>query len=328
MHHRRASHAGAPPRCLPRCPANRHGCRGPPEQPVTTGPYLRGGPRRPPKSHRRRSSGLERTRPEWCQGRWQTHNVIMPRAPLIVAVSSVAALLVWAAHLALDPGPFATAPAGVLAVSLAIGSIMLGSALMISRAGWARPAAVAAALAGLSLAAVTPLDAGTVIGLVLSGAALAGSLGPWLAGWLRRLPSAEAPPRNAALALAGTSLLPAAAAVVRFDGLAAFDWVLITAATAAALGLLRGRSIGLWLARLAVPAAGIGAGFAGLPAGLILTAAAIAVTAPAWQPEVRLSVLPVLPSTGNAAIPPELVDPDLLEAAGFDDRGRGGRLQS
>ncbi|MBU1492594.1 MAG: hypothetical protein KJ956_01310, partial [Actinobacteria bacterium] len=125
-----------------------------------------------------------------------------------------------------------------------------------------------------------------------------------------------------ALALAAAALLPALVAAVRFDGMGPADWVLAGVAAGAALGLLRASGIGLWLARLGVPVAGAAAGITGgLPAGPILAMAAVAAAIPAWRSEVSLSIRPILPSTGNVAIPPELVDPGLLGAAGFDDRG-------
>lgn len=247
----------------------------------------------------------------------------MPRSPVIIAAASVGSALWWGVHLALDPDPVASGPAAVLAVSLAVGAVVVGIALLISRSRWARPMVIGLSAAGLGLAAVSPLDAGTIGGTVLSGIALAGSIGPWLAVWLRRLPAAEAPPAAAALALAATALLPALVAAVHYDGLAPADWVLAGVAALTALGLLRALPAGLWMARLGVPGAGIAAGIAGgLLVGPFLAAAAVAAAVPAWRPEVGLSIRPILPSTGNLTIPPELVDPGLLEAAGFDDRGR------
>lgn len=247
----------------------------------------------------------------------------MPRTPSMIAAVSVAAPLVWAAHLALDPAPLAAAPAAVIAISLSVTAVVLGAALLIARARWAGAMAVATAAACLGLALVTPLDAGAVTGVALSGAALAGSLGPGLSAWLRRLPSAEAPPRPAALAVAAAALLPGLVAIIRFDGFGAFDWVLCATAAVATLALLRAWPGGYWVARIAVPAAGLTAGLsAGLPEGLIIGVAAAAASAPAWHPAVRLSLRPILPSTGNVAIPPELADPAVLAAAGFDDRGR------
>ncbi len=247
----------------------------------------------------------------------------MPRPPLIVAAASVAAAFWWSVHLALDPAPIATAPAVVLALSSSIGAVVLTIGLLISRARWAKPTAIALAAAGLAVAMAAPIDAGTVVGAMLSGVALAGALGPWLTTWLRRLPSAEAPPRSAALAVASAGLLPALVAVVRFRGMGAADAALAGVAALTALGLLRASTIALWLARLVVPATGIAAGIAaGLPTGPILTAAGAAAAWPAWRSEVGLSVRPILPSSGNVSVPPELADPGLLAAAGYDDRGR------
>jgi hypothetical protein len=58
----------------------------------------------------------------------------------------------------------------------------------------------------------------------------------------------------------------------------------------------------------------------GAPALLV---AGLIVVIPAWHRDVALAIAPAAPSRGTAvAIPPELVPPEILEAAGLDERGR------
>ena len=42
----------------------------------------------------------------------------------------------------------------------------------------------------------------------------------------------------------------------------------------------------------------------------------------AWWPATELAVNPIVPRADGVAVPPQLVPPDVLTRAGFDDRGR------
>jgi hypothetical protein len=60
----------------------------------------------------------------------------------------------------------------------------------------------------------------------------------------------------------------------------------------------------------------------GAPAGLALGAAAATETALAWRRDVHLAISPLVPERASTVpIPPELVNPAIMEAAGLDDRG-------
>lgn len=247
----------------------------------------------------------------------------MPPTISLIAAVAVAAPLVWAVHLAIDPDPFASAPAAVIAVSLAVASVVIGTGILISRTRWARPATAGLGMAGLAVGIVTPLDGLSVAAIVVSGLAVAGATGPWMTAWLRKLPAAEAPPRVAALAMVAPALVPATVAGFRFEGLSGFDWALIAVAIAATLGISRAWMPGLWVARIGLPLAGIGTGLAaGLPEGPFIVAVSILASVPSWATTTVHSVQPLVPARGSVTIPPELADPGLLAAAGYDDRGR------
>lgn len=242
--------------------------------------------------------------------------------PTSIAAVTTASLLWWAALVGLGRGPFAAGPAAVVAVTSAAAAVAVGAAILLARARWSRHAAAAGAAAGLALGAASPLGWASAAGIALSALALAGAAGPWLSGWLRRLPSTEAPPPAAAAALAAAALLPAAVALIRHDGLTAADWVVVGAAAATAAAWTRAWGPGLWLARFGLPAAGLAAATTGYPRGLAVAAAAAAASLPSWHRDAALAMRPLLPRAESTPVPPELVDPALLAAAGYDDRGR------
>jgi hypothetical protein len=242
--------------------------------------------------------------------------------PFLITAATVSASLVWAVHVAVDPAPFATGPAAVITISLAGGTVVVAAAALVSRARWSRWGMVALSGYCLGLTAVTELDAGTLVGAAVAGTALAGALGPWLREWLRRLPAAEAPSRAGALALAGLALLPSVVAVAHYTGMNGLDWALVGVASAAGWMLSRSWLAGLWAARMLVPATGIAVAVdAGLPAGPLVAAGSLLASVPAWHPDVSLAVRPIV-ATRSVPIPPELVDPGALRAAGLDDAGR------
>lgn len=246
------------------------------------------------------------------------------RLPFVVAALVAASSLLWALHLAGDPEPFAAGPGAVLAVSLAALSVVCGAGILIARARWSRLLAVGLAAGSLTLGAVTPLDPMVVCGVVFGGLALASAAGPWLRGWLRQLPAAQGPPPAAVGAVFGLALLPAWTAVVKPHGLGIVDWMFVGIAPVLAWGLSRGSAPALWAVRIAVPSLAVAAAVVDpLPAGILIAAAAALPAGLAWRNDVLLAVSPVAARHAPPVpFPPELVDPEMLRAAGFDDSGR------
>jgi hypothetical protein len=249
----------------------------------------------------------------------------MPRAPFLIAAAVVAAALARAAGLLLDPDPFSAGSAAVIAAWFAVFGLITVTGFLVARARWARVAGLVLVAASLALGLVVPLGPLGWIALVAAGIALAGLAGPWpTRRWLRLLPSAQGPPPSAVALVLGLLGLPAIVALARPDGLGAADWIVVAAAPLLSWAVSRALAAGLWLVRLALPAAAAVAGIAaGLPGGPIVAAAGIALSALAWTPSVARSVSPLIPERVPAVpVPPELVSPDVLRAAGYDERGR------
>lgn len=247
----------------------------------------------------------------------------MSRAPFLVAGSVAAAGLLWAVKLILTPGLLAP-DAGVLAgLDLLLLSTVAAAGLVLARGRWSRRLAYGVLAAGGAAALGTPLDAWWALALVVSGAALVGLLGPWLNGWLRRLRAAAGPPVPAVLLALSLLALPGAVAVIGHGGLAPGSWLLAAAGPVLAWSYVRAHTAGLWGSRLlpvfALPAA-LSAPL--LPAVLLLLAAAVPAGL-AWTAQAGLAVSPLDPRSATVVpMPPELVPPEVLEAAGLDDRGR------
>jgi len=98
----------------------------------------------------------------------------------------------------------------------------------------------------------------------------------------------------------------------------AAGWAMVT-------GWAFGRALnaGLWSARVVVPVLLVAAAIASpFPGSLVLVGAAAAAAGLAWWPATELAVNPIVPQADGVAVPPQLVPPEILSRAGFDDRGR------
>jgi hypothetical protein len=253
----------------------------------------------------------------------------MPRSTLLITAALPAAAVARAIDLAIDSSPLATDAGAVLAIGMVVLAIVASVGLVVARSRWARLLGLALGGLSLGLATVMDLDPSGWTALVLSTLAVLGLSGPWLTrGWLRHLPSATGPPPVAVAVVLGLLALPVVAALAGPGGLSSAAWVVVGLSTATAWGLSRALTPALWAARIAVPVAALGAGLISLPGGLAIIAAGGATTLGAWQRDVALAVSPLI-QRGNppVPVPPELVPPDLLEAAGFDDRGRPFRVE-
>lgn len=249
----------------------------------------------------------------------------MPRSPFVVAAALTAAALTTAVRLTLDPEPFADDAGALLAAGYVVLAVVAVAGVLLARARWSRYLGIGLGALGLGIGATMPLDALGIAAMALAGAASAGSAGPWLpAGWLRHRPHADGPPPAAVAVVLTLLTLPVAVALARPGGITPPDWALVGCGVALAFGVARAMAPALWLTRLGIGPLGIALGIAGgLPGGLVAASIAVAATAAAWRPEVRLSVTPLAPlRSPGVPFPPELVPAEVLEAAGYDERGR------
>jgi hypothetical protein len=231
--------------------------------------------------------------------------------------------VLWGLRLIAAPAPFADSPGALLAVGIVLLSAVSSLGMVLSRGVWARWLGGALLATQVTLALAMDLDVWGVI--ALAGTLLSVGLiaGPWLDGFLRRLPPSEPIP-SAAMALGlGLVAVPSLLAVSSPGGIEVAHWVAAVVALATAWAFARALRVGLWSARVVVPIGLVAAALASSLPGLLLgLALAVSCAALAWSSPVNRAVTPLLPTAGGVAVPPELVPPDLLARAGYDDRGR------
>ncbi|MEX1208854.1 MAG: hypothetical protein WEE36_09705 [Acidimicrobiia bacterium] len=246
-------------------------------------------------------------------------------APLIVAAALGIASLAGAIHLAVDETPFAPGAAGLIAVGMMILALTAVAGVLLARSRWSRLAAAGVAAGWIAIAGSSSVSRWSVATIASAGLALAGSLGPWLARWLRHRASADGPPPAAVVALLLLLATPAAVGLVSAGGVALPGWVLAGWSVVLALSLARAMAGSLTAARVVHPVLSVAAGVtAGVAGGVVLGLLGLAVAGLAWRREVAISVAPRLTGGAQSAlrIPPELAPPDVLDAAGADSTGR------
>ena len=248
----------------------------------------------------------------------------MPPAPLVAAVLLGLSALLGSIGLSLDANPITSQAALLLVVGGGLLTVITVSGVLLARGQWSRRLAIvvaggwfASALAG----SIQPIDIAT---LTVTTAVAVIASGPWLNRWLRRLPSATAPPPAAALLLILLVATPAIGGIAYWNTVSLQAvWALSAWSLLVAFGLARALAPALWAARtIHVPLAVTAAIVLGMPMGVALVAAAATETSLAWRRDIRLAVSPLVPERVPAVpIPPELVNPAIMEAAGLDDRG-------
>jgi hypothetical protein len=208
-------------------------------------------------------------------------------------------------------------------VALVVGSTVAGVGLVVSRGLWARRVAFGMLGAQLALSAVMDMDAWGWVALIFTVVSLVLVAGPWLDRFLRQLPPADPPPPTAVVLAIGLLVVSGVIAVSSPGGVEIIHWIAAGCALITAWAFGRALGSGLWSARVAVPLLLIAAGLASpLPGLMVLVATAVAVAGLAWWPATELAVNPIVPQADGVAVPPQLVPPEILARAGFDDRGR------
>lgn len=247
----------------------------------------------------------------------------MPAAPLTVTALLTLCTILGASQLAFGE-VLAPSSAVVAGIGLVMMTLVAASGILLARGRWATPTGVAIAATWIGTALAAPLGVLSLAVVASGGLALFALLGPWLSRWLRHLPRADGPPPAAVVMLLALVALPAVASLSSPDGVGVAVPALSLWSVGLALALARLAAGSLLAVRILHPMFVVGAAAAiGLPGGLAVVAAGGAATAMAWRRDVGLAVAPAVPRRSDAvAIPPELVPPDVLEAAGLDDTGR------
>lgn len=240
---------------------------------------------------------------------------------VIVSLLLLSSTALWTVAAAVGLPGYTEVAVVLIALSAWTCAVAATAGMIVARSRWARRLTLVLSAGHLIMAVVRPID-GWWLGAVAATAATAvGAAGPWLAGHVRSLPSATGPPGQAvmvpllltgapwALGLAGAA--GSAPLVVGLAALATAFW--FARALPGALVAVRG----VWPLLAAALAPSMGLQVGAVSAGL-----ALAVAATAWHPGVARAVHPLVERGAAVAIPPELAPPEVLDAAGLDDRGR------
>lgn len=207
---------------------------------------------------------------------------------LLAAVSGVASLL-------FEPGPIADDAVVMIAIGLAVATLVSLAGILLARAPWGRTGAGLVVVMSMVLSAIgeTPMMWVTV---GLGMAALVGLYGPWLGLWLRKGKVVDAPgPIPVALtSIAAVAFL--AVGLASWEGISAAHWLTASVATLGAVLFGRGNRLGLWLLRTAVPALAVWAALSTpAPGSVLLAIAGVLVGVAAWLPAARRTTTVITP---------------------------------
>ncbi|NNF86911.1 MAG: hypothetical protein HKO82_06275 [Acidimicrobiia bacterium] len=241
----------------------------------------------------------------------------------IASASVLLAGFAWGLRLINAHSPLADGSAALLALSVVVAAAVATLGLVLARGQWARRLALGLLAFQVAMSAVLDLGAWGIIALAATAASIVLVAGPWLDRFLRRLPPAEPIPPAAMMLGLGLVLVPGLLAVSSPGGVEVMHWVAGLGSLATAWAFARALRMGLWSARIVVPLLLIGAALASNVAGTVVALGlAITSVALAWSAPVNRAVTPLLARADGVAVPPQLVPPELLARAGYDDRGR------
>lgn len=247
---------------------------------------------------------------------------VMKRAAA-AAAALLTATLVWGGMVVAGRGPWATDSAAVMVAGLLVLAAIAIVGMLVAASRWGRVLALVIAAAGPAMAVALPFDGLWIAGLALSAAAIYGLAGNATLGVIRTLPAADGPtPRVVAFTLALTGI-PTLVAAISPGGLDAGEWIVIVTGAVTAGLYAKAAPAALWAVRLLFPLSVIAAALAtGTPRGLIWAGIGVGVAAFGWTKEARLAVRPLVERGRAVPMFPEMVPPDILGAAGLDERGR------
>lgn len=241
--------------------------------------------------------------------------------PPLAALAPLAAALAWTIALVVSPDPLPAVPS---ALAVGIGLLLMATTsttgLVVLGARWAHRLGWLVVAVGGALAVVRPIDTAWVVALAVTALSAAGLVS--LQGRIRKLPSATGPPTQAVL----LPLLQLCAPVALGLTASGEAWAVTTVALSALLAaFLYSRVIfgGLVVARVVWPVLALAlTPFMDLPAVIVTVVLVAGNLALAWHPSAKAAFHPPRTVGSTFPIPPELAPPEILDAAGLDDRGR------
>ncbi|MGH8935665.1 MAG: hypothetical protein ACRDXD_05295 [Acidimicrobiia bacterium] len=221
----------------------------------------------------------------------------MSLVPFVAAGGLVVAAAAWLLALTfLTGGPLAPDSGALLGTDLLLLSAVAATGVLLAHARWARRLAYGTLAAEGALAVVMPIGPWWWAALASTAAALMAVSGPWLEGWVRKLPSAAGPPVQAVLLALGLAALPGLVALSSPAGLTAWHWLFTALGLATLWAYSRARRAGLWVARL-LPLAALPPALASPWGGAALLIGGTGVLARlAWTEPALLAVAPLVPA--------------------------------
>lgn len=247
----------------------------------------------------------------------------MSPGPLIAATVVIAAAIGWSGRLMGGPSPLASGPAAMVAIVAIALSLVAAAGLLFSRRRWSLWLVVAIALGELALTAVLDLStSGTAVAVAVAAVQVAAVMAT-AGGWVRPAPNPQGPPPLAVGLLLVLLGFPALVAAVNADGIAVAAVAGAVLVASAAIVYSRSGVPALWALRAMVPlGAALAAAATSLPGSLVVATVGLGLTTVSWSRVVRDAATPLLPlRSPGYRIPPELAPPEILDAAGLDDKG-------
>ena len=251
------------------------------------------------------------------------HNGEMFRTVSVSASLILLGALLWAVRLLFGPAPWEPQAAFLLAAALVVSNAVNLVAMLLSPGKWVRNsiASLAGAWAVAALALeVDPIWIGAFVAYA-SGVGIAWSRS--LDEWFHQAKPDRVPARATILAL-GLLWLPGFVGALGIPAVTAAGWTVAGFGVVAGWAYARALPGVLWTIRLVLPILGsLSAVGLPLPAAAGMLAVISALTLLAWTVDARLAASRPAPRrVASVPVPPELTPPGIMEAAGYDRRGR------
>jgi hypothetical protein len=230
--------------------------------------------------------------------------------------------LAWALRLVFGETPLTDGGAALVAADLLLLGLVALLAVVLAPTPWSRRIALAGG-AVLGLVAVAhPIDAGWIVATVAGGAFVL-LLAPTPDGsWFVSPPRSPVPARASALAI-GLAAFPAVIGAGGFPSVTPIGYLVAAASIMTGWAYARALLPALWFARFGWPPLALAATIGLQPLAAAAVALAVAPVAwLAWSKDARVAASPLVRTTAAVQVLPELVPPEILEAAGFDHKGR------
>ena len=244
------------------------------------------------------------------------------KSPLLAAAPLMAALA-WTVAIAVDGGGRSQGSVLLIGLGLILMATVSVVGMIVAGGRWARRLGFAVAAATGLVALTRETDVFWWIALAFTGLTVLALNTPSVTTSIRQLPSAQGPPVRAVLA---PLILISTTFILGFVSTDIVAWPELDVALSAplvAFAYSRAFRGGLFSMRVLWPVLAGGLAFLmEWPTGAVAAGLGLTVAVLAWHPSVKVAFSPPREVGSTYPIPPELTPPEILDAAGLDDKGR------